>query len=97
MSKRASWDGFAEHCCQNKTIPRNTPRYSHGSLGHCEAAIKELEKQIRATLFHMYADSHCNSDKFPAELPIFPGWFDTLHGHSHGMRTKLMVKRHFSS
>ena len=97
VSKRASWDGFAEHCCQNKTIPRNTPRYSHGSLGHCEAAIKELEKQIRATLFHMYADSHCNSDKFPAELPIFPGWFDTLHGHSHGMRTKLMVKRNFSS
>ena len=34
-----------------KTIPRNTPRYSHGSLGHCESAIKEVEKQIRAMLF----------------------------------------------
>ena len=32
---------------QFKMIPRNTPRYSHGSLGHCEEAIKEVEKQIR--------------------------------------------------
>ena len=31
---------------QFKTIPRNTPRYSHGSLGHCESAIKEVEKQM---------------------------------------------------
>ena len=82
---------------QCKTIPRNTPRYSHGSLGHCEAAIKEVEKQIRATWFQMYADYKCNSDKFLAELPIFPGWFDMLRGHSHGMRSELMVTRHFSS
>ena len=59
---------------QFMTIPRNTPRYSHGSLGHCESAIKEVEKQIRATLFQMYADYNCNSDKFSAELPIFLGW-----------------------
>ena len=56
---------------QFKTISRNMPRYSHGSLGHCESAIKEVEKQIRATLFQLYADHNCNSDKFPAELPIF--------------------------
>ena len=36
---------------QFKTIPRNTPRYSHGCLGHCESAIKKVETQIRATLF----------------------------------------------
>ena len=48
-----------------KTIPRNTPRYSHGSLGRCESAIKEVEKQMRATLFQMYVDYNCNSDKFP--------------------------------
>ena len=80
---------------QFKTISRNTPRYSHGSLGHCESAIKEVEKQIRATLFQMYAENNCNSEKFPAELQIFPGSFDMLRGHSHGMRSKLMVKRHF--
>ena len=28
---------------QVKTIPRNTTRYSHGSLGHCESAIKDGE------------------------------------------------------
>ena len=31
---------------QFKTIPRNTPRYSHGSSGHRESAIKEVEKQM---------------------------------------------------
>ena len=56
---------------QFKTIPRNTPGYSHDSLGHCESAIKEVEKEIRALLFQMYADYNCNSDKLPAELPIF--------------------------
>ena len=80
---------------QFKTIPRNTHRYSHGSLGHCESAIKDVEKQMRAILFPMYADYNWNSDKFPAELPIFPGWLDMLRGRSHGMRAKLMVKRHF--
>ena len=29
---------------------------SHGSLGHSESAIKEVEKQIRATLFQMYGE-----------------------------------------
>ena len=57
---------------QFKTFPRNTPRYSQGSLGHCESAIKEVEKQMCAMLFRMYADYSCNSDKLPAELPIFP-------------------------
>ena len=56
---------------QFKTMPRKTPRYSHSSLVHCESAIKEVEKQIRATLFQMYADYNCNSDKCPEELPIF--------------------------
>ena len=51
---------------QFRTIPRNTPRYSHGSLGHRESAIKEVKTQMRATLFQMYADYNRNSDKFPA-------------------------------
>ena len=59
--------------------------------------IKEVEKQIRSTVFQMYADYNCDSDKFPAEFPVFLGWFDMLRGRSHGMRSKLMVKRHFSS
>ena len=80
---------------QFKTVPRNTPRYSHGSLGNCVSAIKEVEKQIRATLFQMCADYNCNSDKFPAEWPIFLGRWDTLHGRSHGTQSKLMGKRHF--
>ena len=29
-----------------KTIPRNTTRYSHDSLGHCESSIKEVEKLL---------------------------------------------------
>ena len=82
---------------QFKTIPGHTPRYSQGSLGHCESAIKEVEKQIRETLFQMCADYNCNSDKLLAEWPIFPGWFDMLRGRSHGMRSKLRDKRHFSS
>ena len=56
---------------QFKTISRNTPRYSHGSLGHCESAIKEVEKQIRATLFQMYADYNCNSDTFSSIFADF--------------------------
>ena len=39
--------------------------------GHCELAIKEVEKQIRAMLFQMYADYNCSSDKLLAELPNF--------------------------
>ena len=34
---------------QFKTIPRNTPRYLHGSLGRWESAIKEVEKQMCVT------------------------------------------------
>ena len=56
---------------QFKTIPRNTPMCSHGSLGHWESAIKEVEKQMCVTLFRMYAEYNCNSDKLPAELPNF--------------------------
>ena len=100
VSKRASRDGFAERGCQNQTIQydcEKNPGIRMAVLGHCEAAIKDVEKQIRATLFQMYADYHCNSDKFPAELPIFPGCFDMLRGHSHGMRSKVMVKPYFSS
>ena len=33
---------------QFKTIPRNTPRYSHDSLGHCESAIKQVEKHFQS-------------------------------------------------
>ena len=73
---------------QFKTTPRNTPKYSHGSLGHCEAAIKEVEKQIRATLFQMYADYNCNSAKFPAELPSF-SW---LVRHAAWTLTRCAVK-----
>ena len=71
-----------------KTIPSNTPRYSPGSLGHCESAIKEVEKQIRATLFQMYADYNCNRDKFPAKLPIFP-W---LVRHAAWTLTRYAIK-----
>ena len=56
---------------QVKTIPRNTPRYSHGSLSHFESAFKEVEKQIRAMLSQMYTDYNCNSDQFLSELPVF--------------------------
>ena len=41
-----------------KTILRNTPRYSHDSLGHCESAIKEVEKQR--------VDHKCDSDRHAA-------------------------------
>ena len=56
---------------QFKTIPRNTPRYSYGILGHCESAIGEVEKQIRAMLFQMHADHNRNSDKLPARVTDF--------------------------
>ena len=29
-----------------KTSPRNTPRYSYDSLGHCESSIKEVEIRV---------------------------------------------------
>ena len=53
---------------QGKTIPRNTFRYSHGSLGHSRQRGGETDS---CTLFRMCADYNCNSDKFLAELPIF--------------------------
>ena len=37
-----------------KTIPRNTTRYSHDSLGHCE----EVEKQIREFIAHTWRADH---------------------------------------
>ena len=37
---------------------------SHDSLGHCESAIKEVEKQIRVLIFHtLRADHKCDSDR----------------------------------
>ena len=47
---------------QAKTILRNTPWYSHGSLGHCECAVKEVEKQIRVIVHTLVADK-CASDR----------------------------------
>ena len=50
-----------------KTIPRNTTRYSHDSLGHCESSIKEVEKQIRVFIPHTWrADNKCDSDRHVA-------------------------------
>ena len=40
-------------------------------MGQCEETHKEVEKQIRTTIFQMYADYKCDSGKIPAELPIF--------------------------
>ena len=59
-----------------KTIPRNTTRYSHDSLGHCESSIKEVEKQIRVFISHTWrADHQCDSDRHVA-------WTTTqLHSH----------------
>ena len=88
---------------QVKTIPTNTPKYSHGSLGHCESAIKEVEKQIRAMLFRTYAGYNCNSEKFPAELQNFSSlvrhaaWTLTRHAIKADGQTscfKLMSKDH---
>ena len=50
-----------------KTILRNTPRYSHDSLGHCESSIKEVEKQKRVFISHTWrADHQCDSDRHVA-------------------------------
>ena len=101
VSKRAGRDRSAECCCQDKAIQDDSEKHAQvfawqfGSF--CKSAIKEVEKQMRATLFQMYADYNCTSDKFLAELPIFLGWLDMLRGRSHGVRSKLTVKRHFSS
>ena len=47
-----------------KTIPRNTSRYSHDSLGHFESVAKEVEKQMRVFISHTWrADHQCNSDR----------------------------------
>ena len=47
-----------------KTIPRNTTRYSHDSLGHCESSIKKMEKQMRVLIFHtLRADHKCDRDR----------------------------------
>ena len=51
--------------------------------------IKEVEKQIRATLFQMYADYNCNSDKFPSELPIFLAG-ETRRVYAHTVRQSKM-------
>ena len=50
-----------------KTIPRNTPRYSHDSLGHYESSVQELEKQIRVFISHTWrADHKCDSGRHVA-------------------------------
>ena len=50
-----------------KTIPRNTTRYSHDSLRHCESSIKEVEKQISVFISHTWrADHKCDSDRHVA-------------------------------
>ena len=50
-----------------KTIPRDTTRYSHDSLGHRESSIKEVEKQIRVFISHTWrADHKCDSDRHVA-------------------------------
>ena len=50
-----------------KTTLRNTPKYSHDSLGHCESSIKEVEKQIRVMISHTWrADHKCDSDRHVA-------------------------------
>ena len=50
-----------------KTIPRNTPRYSNVSSGHCESSIKEVEKQIRVFISHTWrADHQCDIDRHVA-------------------------------
>ena len=49
---------------QVKTIPPNSPRYSHDSLGQCESSIKEAEKPIRVFISHAWrADPKCDSDR----------------------------------
>ena len=64
--------------CQDKASQDDSEKHAQvftwqfGSLK--ESAIKEVEKQIRAMLFQMYADHNCDSEKLPAELPILPGW-----------------------
>ena len=91
VSKRASMIALQNafvRTRQFKTISRNTPRCSHGSVGHCESAIKEVEKQIRATLFQMYLDYNCNSEKFPAELNVF-SW---LVSHAAWILTRYAIK-----
>ena len=46
------------------TIPRNTTRYSHDSLVHCESSIKEVEKQTRVLIYHtLRADHKCDRDR----------------------------------
>ena len=50
-----------------KTILRNTPRYSHDSLGHCESSIKEVEKQICVFISHTWRTDHqCDNGRHVA-------------------------------
>ena len=50
-----------------KTIPPNTTRYSHESLGHCESSIKKVEKQKRVFISHAWrADHQCDSERHVA-------------------------------
>ena len=44
----------AEITLLNTVDTSRTPRYSHDSLGHFESSIKEMEKQIRAFVFHTW-------------------------------------------
>ena len=47
-----------------KTIPRNTTRYSHDSLCHCDSSIKEVEQQVRVFSSHrLRADHKCDRDR----------------------------------
>ena len=48
------WQKADDRTRRVKTILRKTPRNSHDSLGHCESAIKEVEKQIRVMSFHTW-------------------------------------------
>ena len=50
-----------------KTILRNTPRYLHDSLGHCESSIKEVGKHIHVFISHTWRVDHlCDNDSHVA-------------------------------
>ena len=66
-----------------KTIPRNTTRYSHDSVGHCDSSIAEVEKQIRVSTRGEQTTNAIATDM--------------LHGRLHNAQSTLRSKRHFSS
>ena len=70
-----------------RVILRNTPRYSHDSLGHCESSIEEVEKQIRVFVSHTWRADHNAQSTLRSKRHYSSGWARTTMVKSRNLQS----------